>query len=361
MLQTEGSARISLGKDVFLNPKMSQLRDLSVLFLKVASAKDALLLDATSATGIRAIRYAKEAGIRKAVLLDINKDAANASRRNVKANKLKFPVINKSIQEFANTANARYDIIDLDPFGSPAPYIHDIMKLVGDNTILMVTATDTAVLCGAHEAACIKIYNSKPLHTVLCKEAGIRILISYIARTAAQFNCGIEPMLGISDMHYMRVFLRIHYGAKNAVDSLKRTGFCVYCSNCNGFSFHKGVAPTISNRCAYCGKAASISGPMWLGDLHNGEILKKMSKESGELNNGSRTQLKTITNELDTPMFYSIPSMTKSLSIGSVSHKEVMKNLEKKGFKVSITQFEKESIKTDARPGDVIRAVKSSR
>ncbi len=128
---TEGKARISASGDVFYNPKMAKLRDISVLFLRATTGRKARLLDCTAASGVRGIRYALEAGIKDATLIDINPDAAKAARANAKANGLKLRVLNESIQEFANTrGDEAFDVIDLDPFGTPVPYVHDLLKLV---------------------------------------------------------------------------------------------------------------------------------------------------------------------------------------------------------------------------------------
>ncbi len=208
-LVSEGKAKIYTGKEAFYNPKMTELRDISVAFLKVISTKDKKVLDSTAATGIRAIRYALEAGAKDVVLLDINKSAAALAKKNVKLNRLKFDVLNKSIQDFANSSREKFGMIDHDPFGSPAPSLFDLMKISWDGTALMITATDTAVLCGAHQGACLKIYGAKPLHNEMCKEVGIRILLNYTARIASQFNFGVIPLLSISDMHYMRIFVRL--------------------------------------------------------------------------------------------------------------------------------------------------------
>ena len=220
-LISEGKARLYTGDNVFYNPEMKTLRDVSVLFLKAISTKRKRVLDATAATGVRAIRYALEAGAKDVTLLDINARAARVAKKNVGFNHLKFEVLNLSIQEFANTHRGSFEIIDLDPFGSPSPDVYDIMKLCWDGTILMITATDTAVLCGAHEAACVKIYGSKPLHNEMCKEVGIRILLNYVSKMASQFNFGIAPLVSISDRHYMRIFIRLEYGATKAIGSVK--------------------------------------------------------------------------------------------------------------------------------------------
>ena len=354
----EGNARIIVNEGVFYNPKMKKLRDISVAFLIAAGAEGMHMLDSTSATGIRGIRYAKEAGIGEVLFLDINPLAYKNTRSNVLRNKIKARVLNKSIQEFAGSVGQRFDVIDLDPFGSPAPNLNDIMKLCKDSTILMVTATDTAVLCGAHEGACIKQYMSKPIHNYLCKEAGLRILIAYMIRSAAQFNLGMEILASISDMHYMRVFARLRYGASHALASIKGIGFGAYCTSCNFFESEAGISPQIDKKCKVCTGKLNAFGPLYLGKLKDINITGKMLKVAGGVGDKAEAQIKALHDELDVPFFYSIPKLTKQLGMSSVSHFNVMKRLADQDYKTSATQFDRDGIKTDAPLEKVLGAVK---
>ncbi len=351
---SEGKAKIYAGRDVFYNPKMETLRDISVSFLNAVGCRGMSLLDATSATGIRAIRYAKECGIREGVALDINRKAYGICKRNIKANKIGLAAINKSVQEFANTYEGKFDIVDLDPFGSPAPCIYDVMKVSKGGTILMATATDTAVLCGAHAKACMKVYNAKPLHNELCKEAGIRILIGYAARTASQFNFGIAPMLSVSDMHYMRIFLSLEAGADAAAGSISNIGIGAYCRACGSTRFGKGLAPLVGNECEGCGSRLEGFGPLWTGRLYDKSITSKMLK------NDDIGIIRRIDGELDVPMFYSIPDVTSRLGRSSVSHYRIIELLREKGRLATTTQFSVNGVKTDATAAEVIEIAKGA-
>lgn len=354
---TEGKAKIVVNEGVFYNPKMTTLRDISVAFIKT-QGKGKRIIDCTSATGIRGIRYALETNPSDVVMLDINEDAWKNSIENIRMNGLRFGAFNVSVQECANTNKDKYNIIDLDPFGSPAPCLYDAIKLATNDTILMVTATDTAVLCGAHGDACIKVYNAKPLHTELCKEAGLRILLGFILRNASQFNMGIEPLLSISDMHYMRVFVRLKVGAAQFDTAFKEMGSGTYCQKCKSFSKKNGVAPIINPKCYNCNNTVTTFGPLWLGKLQDIKLLKQAYNNSKKISELATKQLEMILKEHDTFMFYSIPQLTKSIGKGAVSPILVIEKLKKKGYKATRTQFEKDGIKTDAPIKAVIRAVR---
>ncbi len=356
---TEGKAQLLLSNTVFYNPKMKTLRDISVLFVKTLNEKDSSLLDCTAATGVRAIRYVKESDIQDITAIDINEEASKMLFSNIKLNTLKGSFENVSLQEFSSRPNnKKFDFIDLDPFGTPQPYLNDIMKLVKDNTVLMITATDTAVLCGAHANACIKIYGAKPMHNKLCKESGIRILLMNIAKVAATFNMGVEPILSISDMHYMRVFVRVKYGAKKALDSLKELGFASFCKNCKEFDYKKGFVPDLERKCSYCKKENEGFGEFYLGKIQDKKIINKMISEDNTFVNSEAVNfLSKLSNELDIPFFYSIPDITKSLKHKSVSPDKILNALKDKGFEGSKTQFDRDSIKTNAGVSEIIKAL----
>lgn len=353
----EGSAEISVTGSVFYNPKMKRLRDISVLFLKAAGAKGALL-DCTAATGIRGIRYALECKLKDATLIDINEEAYKAMKANVKRNKLKLEVANESIQEFASGCERAFDVIDLDPFGTPVPYVNDLLKVAKDGTLLLVTATDTATLCGAQDKACVKLYASKPLRTELCQETSVRILLSFIARTAAQFNFGIEPLLCLSELHYMRVFVRLRQGADLAVESVKSSGFGSYCPKCHSFYLAKGVTASAPIECEYSKDRTLAFGPLWLGSLYDNKLLAKMLKLSKD-DSISKT-LELLLGEVDTPLFYTTDKVTAYMKLGSVPKSEVLDALKKKG-EASYTQFAPNGIKTGMGIRALVEAVRKAR
>lgn len=355
----EGKAEISAPEGVFYNLKMAKLRDISVAFLAAYNHRGASLLDCTAASGIRGIRYALEAGIKDVTLIDINEDAAKAAKANVKRNGLGLRVLDSSIQEFANSSHEAFDIIDLDPFGTPVPYVHDLLKLAKGGTLLMVTATDTATLCGAEEKACLKLYGSKPLHNELCHEVGARILLNYIAREAAQFNFGIEPALSVSDMHYIREFLFLREGANAAVRSVKNTGFGSYCRNCHNFSLAKGIAPKPEMRCDNCRKEMDLFGPLWLGSLQDRDVVARTLQSCSDLSADAASLLEKICNEIDVPLFYNNSKITRYLRMGSVSVDKVIASLSKK-HSASRTHFDRDGIKTDAGIKEVIASVRKA-
>lgn len=364
-MYTEGKARIKYTKDAFLNADALLSRDISVCFASTFSDKNSKIIDTTAATGIRGIRYYLDAGFRDVTLLDMNKSAYSSMKKNVAFNRVKAKTIHTSIQEYANSAEDKFDFIDLDPFGGITPYIYDLMKISHGDTYLMATATDTAVLCGADYRACVKLYDAKPMHNELCHEVGLRILIGYIARIASQFNFGIDVQLSFSYLHYMRVFLQLRHGSKEAYDSVKKLGYAHYCNKCLYRSIERSILPT-KGRCELCGNAVETSGKMWTAGLYGKDHIESMiahmekGSAKGIYNRKSLEFLKGTSKEVDSPLYYSIPRITKKLGIGSVSENYVLDRLAEKGFASSKTHMEKNAIKTNATILDIKKCISGS-
>jgi tRNA (guanine26-N2/guanine27-N2)-dimethyltransferase len=357
-MYVEGEARIRDSAKAFLNPAAKASRDLSVAYVKLLAGKGARLLDATAATGIRAIRYAKESGIKNPVILEINPAAYRAMRSNLTLNRVKADARNESLQEFANTTDERFDFIDLDPFGGITPYIFDIMKIAGDGTRLMVTATDTAVLCGADSKACMRLYDSKPAHNELCHESGMRVLIGYVARVAAQFGFGIEVELSVSYMHYMRSFIMLKRGAGAAYGSLAKMGYLTYCERCGDRGTETGFLPKAA-ACKSCRSRMAAYGRMWLGGIKDQKVVDRLNSSIRADGMEEAAKLvSAIKGELALPFYYHIPTVTKRLRTGSISPYDVVKGLSKMGYKTSLTHMKGSAVKTDGSLEDVVSCIK---
>ncbi|MDE1857135.1 MAG: hypothetical protein KGH98_03580 [Candidatus Micrarchaeota archaeon] len=354
----EGLARITAGQ-AFLNPAGRLSRDISTSIIAALGGKGIKLLDATAATGIRGIRSHLEAGVGDITMLEINPAAYASAVKNAKANRVKAEIINRSVQEFANTTRERFDAIDIDPFGSPAPYLYDLLKVSRDGTHLFVTATDTAVLCGARPKACIKIYGSVPMHNELCHEVGIRILANYIAVTAAQFNFGIEVRCAIDYLHYMRLVVRLNKGADSASESLKKTGYAHFCGHCGFMSHEMGPIPKRPLR-RLSGAPIETGGRLWLGGLYDKDLLSKAAgfmASNEHFDPKSIKAVQSMLDELDIPLFYSVPRLTKRMGVSAVSPAALIEGLRSQGFKASRTQFDSSGIKTDASLEEVKAAI----
>ena len=192
-------------KGVFYNPAMKMSRDLHVAFSNKIGLKGTML-DGLAASGIRGIRLALESNI-NSEFCDISALATETIEKNLKLNKIKANIYNMPVEDLLQ--EKKYDCIDIDPFGTPAPFLEAALSGLNYGGILGISATDTAVLCGAKPSVCLKRYGANSMKWVSAKEVGIRILLGKIHTLANVIGKGIEPLLCYSEGHHLRVFVRL--------------------------------------------------------------------------------------------------------------------------------------------------------
>jgi tRNA (guanine26-N2/guanine27-N2)-dimethyltransferase len=182
------------------------------------------VLEALSATGLRSVRYAKECvGIKRIVANDLDQKAADAIERNVLANGLEvsataesaWPPVEVSCADASmlmynhRKTEEQFDVIDLDPYGSAAPFLDSAVQAVADGGLLCITCTDSAVLCGNHSEVCFAKYGSVALRNKYCHEMGLRVLLASVEGHANRYGRHIVPVAALSIDFYVRVFLRV--------------------------------------------------------------------------------------------------------------------------------------------------------
>jgi len=197
---------------VFYNPVMELNRDLAVLALQtyqIMLNHEISVCEPLAGCGVRGIRFAAEVkGVEKVLINDISEKAAQLARNNVQMNGLGGRVTVKNedanlLLSYIGAPHKRFDAIDVDPFGSPVPYLDSAVRALRNNGLLALTATDMAPLCGVHPKACIRKYGGKPLRTEYCHELAVRLLAGYLATTAAKYDISIHMLFSHSTGHYV--------------------------------------------------------------------------------------------------------------------------------------------------------------
>ncbi len=309
----EGKATI-LTDNTFYNPHARVPRDISVLFLSVMEVRH--VLDAMAATGIRGIRYALEA--RKEVTFnDIDPHAVNTIRKNLELNGVSGEVLNEDVNLLLY--EKKFQAIDLDPFGSPAPFLHSLSRSITHKGVIMVTATDTAPLSGSSPLSSRKKYHTVTKKVEWYRELAIRVLIGYIQHSLSLYEKTFEPMVSFFYKHHVRV-----------MGTVRRTPSLVT-RNAKLISLYNGI------------------GPIWMGPIKNNTIVERMLKNATEyIVPESIKLLKTLYQEIDTIGYYNLHTLSSTLSISPPPLEEVLELLRKKGFEASRSHAEPLGIKTDA-------------
>ncbi|MEE8403698.1 MAG: tRNA (guanine(10)-N(2))-dimethyltransferase, partial [Candidatus Hydrothermarchaeaceae archaeon] len=275
---------------------------------------------------------------------DANEHAVALIKKNAELNGVETEVFNEDANHFLS--KRKFDFIDIDPFGTPVPFLDNSVLAASDDGYLGITATDTAPLCGVYPKACFRKYGAKPLRSEFCHETGLRILLGYAARTAAKYERGIACLLGHSTEHYFRLYVKLSPGKRSANASLSEMGYVYYCRTCLNREYRKEMLP--KTRVCSCGNTYEIAGPLWLGKIKDTAVLKNVLKESLYLENKSTEKLLTmILEEIDAPFYYDVHKACKLLKVDSPAMGSVIDNLSGCGYAVSRTHFCPTGIKTD--------------
>ncbi|KAI8433978.1 hypothetical protein MSG28_012129 [Choristoneura fumiferana] len=103
----------------------------------------------------------------------------------------------------------RFSAIDLDPYGCPSVFLDSVVQCVQDGGLLLVTATDMAVLAGNSPETCYCKYGAVSLKTKCCHEMALRILLQCIESHANRYGRYTVPLLSVSADFYIRVFVKL--------------------------------------------------------------------------------------------------------------------------------------------------------
>ena len=338
-LITEGKAKayVHLGKisrklEVFYNPVMKHNRDITVLVLKALKRKNLVAALPLEASGIRGIRIIKEvSGVTHVFMNDGNPKAAVLMKKNLNLNIIngnKITVFNLDADQFFQHIPSG-DYIDIDPFGSPTPFLDAALKKLRRGGILAVTATDLGALAGTFPVACRRKYWAEPLYTASMHESGIRILIRRVQLVAASYDRALLPVFSYFKDHYYRVFFIDAKGKANVDRILKQHGLIAH------------------------------AGPMWKGLLWDARLVNRCAKrcEDSEL----RKFLSLLAEESSIPgiLFFDIHDLAKRHHVHAFKRMgDVLKKLRSKGFKASRTHFIGWGLRTNAPERAVLNALK---
>lgn len=271
------------------------------------------ILDALSATGLRALRYASEIPFSTCVVAnDLSPSAIQSMKRNIEYNGL-----GKKIQPNIGDARAymysclspgssnehgshtgKFDVIDLDPYGTAAPFLDAAVQGVKDGGLLCVTCTDAGVWASnGYPEKSFALYGGVPIKGGHSHEGGLRLILHALATAASKYGLAIEPLLSLSIDFYARVFVRVHRSPHEVKFTSGNMMLVYNCdAGCGAWStqplsatkqrldkkgnpfYHFGFAqgPTAGPHCSHCGIKTHLAGPMWAGPLHNPHYIQKI-------------------------------------------------------------------------------------
>lgn len=335
---------------IFYNPRMALNRDATVLV--AACTRPRSFLDAMGASGIRGCRAGFEAEV-PVTINDRDPDACSLIRRN--ADQLGIEAAVTCRDANALMSEAAFDFVDLDPFGTPAPFIDAAIR----SSVRMtgITATDTAPLCGAHLKAGIRRYMARPMNTDYHAEVGLRILLGYMARMTARYDRGIEPLFCFAHEHFVRLHIRLARGTQAADRTIRRLGFIYQCPACPYREEENSFFPE-GRVCPECGRKTQPIGPLWTGSVQDQDLLDEISIRIPQAGIARPVELGKIVDtcgkEPEVSFSYDYHHLAKKYRVSPGPIAAVMDAIRDRGYRAERVHYSGYGIKTDA-PLDVIR------
>jgi tRNA (guanine26-N2/guanine27-N2)-dimethyltransferase len=365
-------------RPAFFNPAAKLNRDISVLvyrnFISEYKQYAKSFADAFSGIGARALRVAVEVpGIENIYLNDINILAIEAAKKAAELNGIaekcyySIDEVCKFLTQHSTTKNGeRFGIIDLDPFGTPAPFIDCVLRSIHDGGLISITATDTTVLCGVYPAICHRRYYGRSLNTKYTNEIALRLVISLIALTAARLDLAIKPIFVHTNLHYLRVYVKVSVSSSKANEVYDNIGYlrhCFRCGNRNAVERYE-----MSKVCEICGGSFSIAGQMWINKLFDKNFVGKLISHQS-VNNTDIQGIKKIDlphrlfsismDELDDiPYYFRGDEIASKLRINPYPLQTVIEKLSSSGYRASKTSFNPSAFKSDARIDEILNIMR---
>jgi len=363
------SEKVPPKNPAFFNPNAKWNRDISMLVYKThaSSNNSKTFADSICGVGARGLRTAVEVPkIDTIYLNDLNPIAIEFAKESAKLNQVEdrctFDI--NHVCKFLNFEERefrKFDLVDLDPFGSPSPYVDCVLRSVSNRGLISITATDTAVLCGVYPNVCYRKYYGFPLRTEYCNEIGIRILVSFIALNASRFDLSIIPYFCHTNLHYMRVYLKVIFGNSLANSVSSKIGFLKHCHNCN----HRKIENLRDQDlvCEICDTKCKLAGPLWIDSLFDFEFARAMLtvlkndqyflSTKNEYNKLLR-MMQICYSELAYPFYFETDSIASKAKKSSISLDKVISTLTGNGFNASKTIMNDKGFKTNATPKEII-------
>jgi len=330
---------------VFYNTRMEFNRDMTVLLTKCIQPED--YLDSMAATGVRGLRIANETGT-PVTINDFDERAVKIIEENAK--KLGGDITVTCSDANRLMCSSRFDAIDLDPFGTPVPFLDAASRAA--KRYLFITATDTAPLCGAHFKAGCRRYFATPKNTEYHAEVGLRIMMGTMARELVKYDRGMEPVLSFAKSHYFRSHVRVLGRVAAAEETMNQIGFVMQCPKCLYRAEQKGSLLPKHHICPLCGAETEPIGPLWMGPLEDKDVLTEMQNQLPLMKFGTKKQMEKMLNYLlaepDTCTYYDYHIISRGMKVSPPNMEELIAALNEAGYYTTRTHFCDTGIKTDA-------------
>ena len=269
--------------EVFYNPIMISNRNISILLLNSITNTQMTIADPLAGSGIRSLRFLKELKkdkLKKILVNDIKENFNKTFQGSLKLNKITQTDQKKILLHSEDAAlfllnNKGCDYLDIDPFGTPNPFLSAAVATISRGGILAVTATDTAALTGTYPKVTKRKYWATSLKNYMMHETGLRILIRKVQLIGIQFDKALTPILAYHKDHYFRIYFRSEKGKEKCDELIAQHQYFLYCPNCLSFK-----TSHYNKESCQCQQEFQCAGPLWSGNCINQKLITTMAKSN---------------------------------------------------------------------------------
>ncbi|MGD1857105.1 MAG: tRNA (guanine-N1)-methyltransferase [Leptolyngbyaceae cyanobacterium] len=345
----EGQARFAIA-NAFYRSSSQIGRDLAVLAAALYRQQHGRLrvIDAMTGCGVRSLRYHLEA---KADWVWANE--GNPELQPVLSDNLRQGMAPETYRITHQDANQLffscaqqqdyYDLIDIDSFGSPTPFVSTALWAIKFGGLLYLTSTDGRTTGGHAVDKSIQIYGACARSHPAVHEQGLRLLIGCAAQRAAERGMHIEPVFSIFNGTIHRAMVRVLPGPQ-----LVHYGFLAYCHGCGQFR-SADWRQLGQLTCESCGKAPAVSGPMWLGPLHDKDYVRQMAALASQWPPQVQRLLTVMADEATMPpYYYPLADVGRQGQTDIPPRDRLIETLSQRGYRATRTHLDPQAIKTDA-------------
>ncbi|XP_041032837.1 tRNA (guanine(26)-N(2))-dimethyltransferase isoform X2 [Carcharodon carcharias] len=311
------------------------------------------VLEGLAASGLRSIRFAKEVpGIHSIVANDFSSRAVELMKRNIELNGVQH-LVTASLADASmllyesRRRRDRFDVIDLDPYGSPSQFIDAAVQAVSEGGLLCVTCTDMAVMAGNSGETCYSKYGAMSLKSKFCHEMALRIILHNLDLRANCYQRYIVPVLSVSVDFYIRVFVQVFTGQARVKASAS-------------YKYTASSGPPVGAECEHCCQRHLLGGPIWAEPIHDQDFVKRVLESVEHNPQRFKTSdrilgmLSMVKEELpDCPLYHTMDHLSSVIHCNTPSLLQMRSALLHAGYRVSLSHASKKAVKTDA-PSSVI-------
>lgn len=282
MNHQEGLAHFA-ATGAFYRPRSHRTRDLGVLAAAVLRQErgSLRLLDAMAGCGVRSLRYALEAQADFLWVNEGNPDLAPLLQNNLRPLGDRHHLTHRDAHRlFFHCYDQQdyYDFLDVDGFGTGSPHLETCLWAATLGGLIYLTATDGRTGTGHNPQRSLQHYGAYARYHPAGQEQVLRLLLGTVQQRAAGRGRGVQPLFSYFCGQTYRVMVRLVAKPQLTEDNFGMAGYCPPCG-------HRQSQPwrRLSTTCTACGHPyVSLSGPLWLGPLHDRPFLEAMIAQTSD-------------------------------------------------------------------------------